>query len=205
MHNRNRLAPVPLPREQPVAQLVLHRRLAEALRFEPCGDLLLGFGRRQAGDEAGVTGRRRECRLYRMEAASWTIPRRSRLIGTRTAGQRLRRLAARTSSRTRSRAVVRRHGHDRAGAVAHQHVVGDPDRDLLVVDRIDRVAAGEDAGLLLLQLRAFQLALLRRLRLDSVSTAARCCRRRDFLDERMLRREHHVGRAEQRVGPRRED
>ena len=26
--------------------------------------------------------------------------------------------------------VVRGHGHDRAGAVAHQHVVGDPDRDL---------------------------------------------------------------------------
>ena len=44
--------------------------------------------------------------------------------------------------------VVRRHGHDRAGAVARQHVVGDPDRDLLVVDRIDGVRAGEHAGLL---------------------------------------------------------
>jgi hypothetical protein len=41
------------------------------------------------------------------------------------------------------------HGHDRAGAIAHHHVVGDPDRDALVVDRVDGIAAGEDAGLLL--------------------------------------------------------
>ena len=34
--------------------------------------------------------------------------------------------------------VVRGHGHDRAGAVAHQHVVGDEDRDALVVRRVDR-------------------------------------------------------------------
>ena len=31
--------------------------------------------------------------------------------------------------------VVRRHRHDGAGAVGRQHVVGDPDRDLLAVDR----------------------------------------------------------------------
>ena len=43
--------------------------------------------------------------------------------------------------------VVAGHGHDRAGAVVHQHVVGHPDRDLLAVDRVDDVAAGEDAGL----------------------------------------------------------
>ena len=37
--------------------------------------------------------------------------------------------------------VVRGHGHDRAGAVADQHVVGDPDRNRLAVDRIDGVAS----------------------------------------------------------------
>ena len=45
--------------------------------------------------------------------------------------------------------VVRGHGHDRAGAVAHQHVVGDEDRDALVVRGVDRERADEDAGLLL--------------------------------------------------------
>ena len=43
---------------------------------------------------------------------------------------------------------MRRHRHDRAGAVLHQHVVGDPDRDLLAVRGVQRVAPGEDAGLL---------------------------------------------------------
>ena len=45
--------------------------------------------------------------------------------------------------------VVRGDGHDRAGAVPHQDVVGDPDRDPLVVHRVDGLAAGEDAVLLL--------------------------------------------------------
>ncbi len=43
--------------------------------------------------------------------------------------------------------VVGRHGHDRARAVASQHIVGDPDRDLLAGGRIDGVSAGKDAGL----------------------------------------------------------
>ena len=50
--------------------------------------------------------------------------------------------------------VVRGHGHDRAGAVVHQHVVGDPDRDPLVVHGVDGVEAGEDARLLLARERA---------------------------------------------------
>ena len=44
--------------------------------------------------------------------------------------------------------VAARHGHDRAGAVAHQHVVGDPHRDRLAVERVGGVRAGEHAGLL---------------------------------------------------------
>ena len=35
--------------------------------------------------------------------------------------------------------VVGGHGHDRARAVAGQDVVGDPDRDALAVDRVERV------------------------------------------------------------------
>jgi len=37
-------------------------------------------------------------------------------------------------------------GHNGAGAVAHQDVIGDPDRDALVGDRIDGITTGEDAG-----------------------------------------------------------
>ena len=55
--------------------------------------------------------------------------------------------------------VVAGDGHDRAGAVAHQHVVGDPDRDRLAVHRVDGVGAGEDAGLGLGQVGAVEVAL----------------------------------------------
>ena len=149
MHDRNRLAPVPLPREQPVAQLVLHRRFAEALFFEPRGDLLLGFGRRKAGDEAAVDGDAIAGEAVRIDA-----------FGRLDNGANLQ---AKLLGEFEIARVVRGHGHDRAGAVAHHHVIGDPDRNLLVVDRIDGVAAGEDAGLFLLQLRAFQFALAARL------------------------------------------
>ena len=66
--------------------------------------------------------------------------------------------------------VVRGHGHDRAGAVVHQHVVGDPDRDALVVHRVDGVEAGEDAGLLL---AGGALLALRRRGVARVRRAAR--------------------------------
>ena len=44
--------------------------------------------------------------------------------------------------------VVGRHRHHGAGAVAHQHVIGNPDRDMLTGSRVDRVSAGEYAGFL---------------------------------------------------------
>ena len=53
--------------------------------------------------------------------------------------------------------VVGRDGHDGARAVVGQDVVGGPDGQLLAVERVDRVAAGEDAGLLALGGLAFDL------------------------------------------------
>ena len=100
--------------------------------------------------------------------------------------------------------VVRRHGHDGAGAVAHQHVVGDPDGDALAVDRVDGIGAGEDAGLLLVGGRALDLALaggLGRVRLHRGALLGVVI----GVHQRMLRRQHHEGRAPQRVGPRGED
>ncbi len=99
--------------------------------------------------------------------------------------------------------VVRRHTHDRAGPVLHQHVVGDPDRDALLVDRVQDVTAGGDAVFLLLQ------ALDRRARagmtdvLEYLGLVVGALHQ--LRHERMLGREHEEGRAEQRVGPGRED
>ena len=101
--------------------------------------------------------------------------------------------------------VVRGHRHDRAGAVLHQHVVGDEHRDPLAVDRVGHGAPERHAGLRLLGVAA----VLRRLGQRVVDVVAD---RRLVLGaggERehvgMLGRHHEEGRAEERVGPRRED
>ena len=89
--------------------------------------------------------------------------------------------------------------HDRAGAVAHQDVVGDPDRNVLAVEQVARVCAGEDAGLFLDRREPFDLALAPRLR-DVLLDCGALLGRGDFGDQRMLRREHHERHAEDRVG-----
>ena len=99
--------------------------------------------------------------------------------------------------------VVGRDGHDGPGAVANEHVIGDPDRDLLLVHRIDGVGAGEHARLLLGQLRPFQIALAGRVCLVGFHGRL-VLARGDEVDERMLGRKHHVGGAEEGVRPRRE-
>ena len=91
-----------------------------------------------------------------------------------------------------------RHAHDGAGAVVDEDVVGKPDRDLLAVQRVDRIAAGEDAGLFLvlhavdvgLDGSVVDVLLHRRLGLG----------RRQGAGKGMLRGKDHEGRAVQGVG-----
>ncbi len=87
--------------------------------------------------------------------------------------------------------VVSGHRHDGARPVTDEHIVGNPDRNLFAVDRIDGKGAGKDAGLLLGQLGAFQIAFLGGLGLV-------------FPQQRMLGSEYHIGGAKQRVRPGRE-
>ena len=196
-HDRKRLAPVALAREQPVAQLVVDRLAALPLRLEPGRDLGDRLGRVEAVDRERAVGRGRVHRAATLElhvGRLGDVPSRHHFADRQIEGTRELPVAL----------VVARHRHDRPGAVGHEHVVGDPDRQPLVVHRVDRVAAGEDAGLLLRQLLALEIALASRggaIRLDRLSVLGRGQR----IHQRMLRRQHHVGGAEQRVGPGGED
>ena len=97
-----------------------------------------------------------------------------------------------------------RHGHDRPGAVAHQDVVGDPDRDRLAVDRVDRVPPVKTPVLVLAR-SVRSRSLLRRGLRAIVGDAGVCSARREPIDQRVLGGEHHVGRAEESIGAGRED
>src|SRR6202011_5829180 len=94
--------------------------------------------------------------------------------------------------------------HDRPGAVRDEYVVGYPDRDLLAVDGVDRESPGCNAGLLALSRHALDLGLLARAR-DVLANASPVLLRRDLLHERVLRRQDHERRSEQRVRSRRVD
>ena len=97
---------------------------------------------------------------------------------------------------------MRGNGHDRAGAVACENVVGDEDRELVAVHRVDTRDAFElHARLLLVELRALEVALRGRLLLVGLHLVGVLERAvlEPFRDERVLWRKHHVRRAEKRV------
>ena len=99
--------------------------------------------------------------------------------------------------------IVGRHGHDGPGAVAHQHIVGDPDGNAGLVDRVDRMGAGEDPGLFLGQVGPFEFALVRG-GADIAVDRLPLFRGGQRPDEGVFRGKHHVGGAEKGVRPGRE-
>ena len=97
-----------------------------------------------------------------------------------------------------------RYRHDRARAVAGEHVVGDPDWNLLAVYRVDRKRAGSDAALLFCGGEAINFSLALR-RLDVGGHGGTLLWRGDGCYELMLWCEHHEGCAVERVRARGED
>ena len=96
------------------------------------------------------------------------------------------------------------HRHDRARAVAGEHVVGDPDWNLLAVHRINGERTGRDTALLFCGGEAINFSLALR-RLDVGGHGSTLLWRGDGCYELMLWCEHHEGCAVERVGARGED
>ena len=99
--------------------------------------------------------------------------------------------------------VATRHGHDGAGAIPHEHIVGDPDRNLLAGNRVGGGCTDVDAGLLAGGILAVDVVL------GSCGFAISgngigLFWRGQFIDQRVFGRQHHEGCAEQRVGSGRE-
>ena len=145
--DRDRRAPVALAADQPVAQAVGDRALARARAPPASRSPRARSGprraHRRAVNRAGVDHDAALAGVGGGHRAPGRGPSPVRRRDHRHDGQ------AELAGEVKVALVVRGHGHDRAGAVAHQHVVGDPDRDALAVDRVDGVGAGEDAGLFL--------------------------------------------------------
>src|SRR5947208_6219328 len=94
--------------------------------------------------------------------------------------------------------------HDGPGAVAHQHIVGNPDRNLFAVDRIGDVAPGKDTGLLLFRAHALDLGHMSCLVYVGIDLGL-VFRRGDLLDPWMFRGQYKECHAVDCVRPRGED
>ena len=201
--DRERLAPVALAAEQPVAQLVGDRRLAVAVRLEP---------RVGSGDAVGLVAMPSRSSVSLDELtygaspmyASATSRCRAWLDGRPAAnhavgGRWMAGIEPELAGELEVALVAARHRHDRAGAVAHQHVVGDPDRDLGAVSGLMAYAPVNTpvfSRVSSVRSISFFVAAWRRY----AATALGLLGRGERVDERVLGREHHERRAEQRVG-----
>ncbi len=94
--------------------------------------------------------------------------------------------------------IVSRNRHDRSETVSHQHVIGNPDRNLFSVGGIYGVSAGKDSALLLIHppvqfgLERCLFAVRRNIFFFIVGGY--------FVHKRMFGSENHVGCAENCVG-----
>ena len=94
-----------------------------------------------------------------------------------------------------------RNAHDNAGAVAHEDVVGNKHGQRLVRHGVHDLDALEtDAGLFLVELAALEVGLVRSLFLISGDGVPVGDVRLPLLEQRVLGRDDHVRRAEERVG-----
>ena len=114
----------------------MDRPLADALLLEPGDDPLLG---------PGPVETVQELRIDRPP-----IPEEGLALPVRARVDRANDVEAIPDGKIPVPLILTRDGHDRPGAVAHQHIVGDVDRNRLPVHRVDGEPTGEHAGLLAL-------------------------------------------------------
>ena len=186
---RDRLAPVTLAAEDPVTQLVVDLLLADPLLhdvFLHGGDGLFdGHAVEEAGvDHDGAVVLGDKGLLCHVAAGDDLDDRQAELRGKLPVAL-----------------VVARNAHDDAGAIAHEDVVGNKHGQRLVRHGIHDLDALEtDTGLFLVELAALEVGLVRSLFLIGGDSVPVGDMRLPLLEQRVLGRDNHVRRAEERVG-----
>ena len=202
--DRERLAPVALTAEQPVAQLVADGRLAPTLLDQPGRGAGHPVGDR--GETVEVEGRIGRVHVRRVTDEGLRPCRRvegfldaafGEPLGRRVLDRRDRQVE--TAGELEVALVAARNGHDRPGAVAHEHVVGDPHRDGLAGERVGGTRPEGHTGLVPGVVLAVDVLAGRGLPavVGDRRGPVRCGER---LDEGVLGGEHHERRTEERVG-----
>ena len=123
-NDRERLAPITLAAEKPIAQLIIDAPMSEAAIFEPLADSFFRFRRAQAVEKFRIN----HSTIIADVADRFDIIRRLNYFLDRQ---------LELVRKFQVTLIVTRNSHDCAGPVTGEHVVGDPDRNALLVHRID--------------------------------------------------------------------
>ena len=95
---------------------------------------------------------------------------------------------------------MRRHAHDSAGSVIGKYIVGNPNRSLLTVHRIDNISPGKDAGLIFIRNgHSVHIGLICRF-LNILLYLGKLLRCRNLFYQRMFRSKNQEGRPVKRIG-----
>ncbi len=187
----DRLAPVPLAREDPVAQLVVDLGAPDALLCKEFRDFLFRLLHGQAVQDSGVDhGSRvavRKSLLLDVAARDDLHNGKAEFFGERPVAR-----------------VVGGDRHDGARPVGHQHVIGDENRDFFSIHGVDRAHAVQpDAGLLFIlgKLGALKIRFSGRLVPIGADLVPVFDLRGPFFQIGMLGGKDHIGRAVERVRP----
>src|SRR5438132_12040978 len=136
--DREGFTPIALPGKQPVPQLVIDRSLPGLVLFQIFDDAALGLGSSHTVYKTGIFGNA----LARKAELLWFF---ALLIGMWRLDNKPD-FELKFFCKLKIAFIMAGHSHDGACAVTDKHIVCNPYRDLLLVQRIDRKSSGENAG-----------------------------------------------------------
>ena len=189
MNDRNRFAPVTLSGENPFSEFVVDLLAADASCFQPFQHGIDRIFLIQSVHKTGIDVDAVLCPGF---------------LGNIAAFQYRNDIDTEFLCEIVVSFIMGRNRHDRTGTISHQNVVGDPDRDLLFVDRIDRISADEHTGLILIQFRPLHFGLGRTFLLIGFNFRL-LIGSRDLVDQRMFRRKDAIGCTKQGIAAGRKD
>ena len=187
VYDRNRLTPVTLTGEYPVTQLIVCFCFSNVVLFEPLKNFLFCFRNGKSVQETGVD-KSSLCNvgvnfvLY-VAACNNLDDRHVEFL-----------------CELPVTLIVCRYCHDGAGAVAHQYIIGNPDRDLFSINRVDcGKSVDHDTGLVFCKLGTLEIGFSG----CHLTVCADLIPVLDLIfvlvDVRMLRGEYHVRNTEQGI------
>ena len=191
MYNRNRLSPISLTGEYPVTQLIIYLAVTNTLLCQEIFYLFLGFFNTQSCQETGIDhltgchiGKGCLINIHRAFLPLYNLNhRKTKFLG-----------------KFPVTVIMGRYRHNGTGSVCHQYIIGNPDRNFRIINRINGCQPAENHT-------GFILSKLCTLKIRLFGSHIPVCHNLIpvgnlilvFINDRMLRRNYHVSSTKQGI------